>query len=64
MSNVATVSFKLAPERFTALRAMAESRGLTLSEFVRETVVEVLDLDEQVRLMLAEGPWSSQGPSA
>ena len=51
MSNVATVSFKLAPERFTVLRAMAESRGLTLSEFVRETVVEVLDLDEQARIM-------------
>ena len=48
MSNVATVSFKIAPDRYAILKAMAASQGLSVSQFVRETVERALDLDQQV----------------
>ena len=51
MSNTALVSFKLAPDRYAVLKAMAEGQGKSLSEMVRETVEYALDLDRQARLM-------------
>jgi len=48
MSNVATVSFKIAPDRYAILKAMAAGEGLSVSQFVRETVDRALDLDRQV----------------
>ena len=57
MSNVATVSFKIAPELCTVLRTLAECQGLSLSAFVRRTIQEALDLErkaERVTAPLAE----------
>jgi predicted DNA-binding protein len=51
MSNTAIVSFKLAPDRYAVLKAMAEGQGKSLSEMVRETVEYALDLDRQARLL-------------
>ena len=51
MSNTAIVSFKLAPDRYAVLKAMAEGQGKSMSEMVRETVEWALDLDRQARLM-------------
>lgn len=51
MSNTALVSFKLPPDRYAVLKAMAEGQGKSLSEMVRETVEYALDLDRQARLM-------------
>ena len=48
MSNVATVSFKIAPDRYAILKALAASEGVSISEFVRRTVEEALDLEGQV----------------
>jgi predicted DNA-binding protein len=48
MSNTAIVSFKVAPEQYTVLKAMAASKGKSLSELVRETVEEALDLEAQM----------------
>ena len=60
MSNVATVSFKIAPDRYAILKAMAASQDLSISQFVRETVERALDLDQQVErlatLFAPEGP--------
>ena len=53
MSNTALVSFKIAPEHYAVLKAMAESQQKSLSQFVRETVELALDLDEQARLLAA-----------
>ena len=47
MSNVATVSFTLPPDHYTVLKAMANSEKKTVSEFVRDTLTEVLDLPAQ-----------------
>ena len=41
MSNVATVSFKLSPDHYTVLKALADSKGQTVSAFVRDTVTDV-----------------------
>ena len=51
MSNTAIVSFKLPPDRYAVLKAMAEGQGRSMSEMVREAVEEALDLDRQARLM-------------
>jgi len=51
MSNTAIVSFKLPPERYAVLKAMAEGQGKSLSEMVRETVEWSLDLEGQARRM-------------
>ena len=51
MSNTALVSFKLAPDRYAVLKAMAEAQDKSLSEMVRETVEWALDLERQARLM-------------
>jgi len=51
MPNTALVSFKLEPDRYAVLKAMAEGQGKSLSEMVRETVEYALDLDRQARLM-------------
>ena len=51
MSNTALVSFKLAPDRYAVLKALAEGQGKSMSEMVRETVEYALDLDRQARLM-------------
>ena len=53
MANTATVSFKLAPERYALVQAMAQGKGKSLSEFVRETVEGALDLDRQLDLLAA-----------
>ena len=49
MSNVATVSFKLAADQYAILRAMASGQGKSISEFLRETVVRALELEWQAR---------------
>ena len=51
MANTALVSFKLSPDRYAVLKAMAEGQGKSLSEMVRETVEYALDLDRQARLL-------------
>ena len=51
MSNTALVSFKLPPDRYAVLKAMAEGQGKSMSEMVRETVEWALDLDRQARLL-------------
>ena len=62
MSNVATVSFKIAPDRYAILKAMAQGEGLSVSQFVRETVERALELERQVeRLSALFGPGSSEG---
>ena len=45
MSNVATVSFKLPPDYYTVLKAIAAGKSTTVSELVRDTVIMSLDLD-------------------
>ena len=51
MANTALVSFKLSPDHYAVLKAMAEGQGKSLSEMVRETVEYALDLDRQARLL-------------
>ena len=51
MSNVATVSFKIAPDHYAVLKAMAVGEGLSVSQFVRETVERALELERQVELL-------------
>ena len=53
MSNTATVSFKMAPDRYAIRRAMADAADVTVSQFVRETVEQTLDLDRQVERLAA-----------
>ena len=53
MANVATVSFKLSPEHFAVLRALARAENKSVSAFVRELVAEVLDLDAQAERLMA-----------
>ena len=47
MSNVATVSFKISPDHYTVLKALAAGHDLTVSEFVRDTVTSALNLDHK-----------------
>ena len=49
--NTAIVCFKLPPDRYAVLKAMAEAQGKSLSELVRETVESALDLERQARLL-------------
>ena len=61
MSNVATVSFKIAPDRYAILKAMAQGEGLSVSQLVRETVERALELERQVvRLSALFGPGSPE----
>lgn len=53
MANVATVSFKLSPERYAVLKAMAMAEAASVSAFVRELVVEVLELDSEMERLAA-----------
>ena len=53
MGKTATVSFKLAPERYALVQAMAKGQGVSLSEFVRETVEGALELDRQLDRLAA-----------
>ena len=53
MSNVATVSFKIGPEHFAVLKAMAQAQEMSVSQFVRETVERSLELDVQARRLAA-----------
>ena len=65
MSNVMTVSLKMAPEHYTVVKAMALSQGLTVSAFLRETIQEALDLDRQMERLAsvfsAEAPGYAEG---
>ncbi len=49
MNNSALVSFRLKPDRYAVLKALAEGQNKSLSELVRETVEEALDLEERAR---------------
>jgi len=49
MANTATVSFKLPPDRYAVLKALAEGQGKSLSELVRETVEWALDLERLLK---------------
>jgi predicted DNA-binding protein len=52
MANVATVSFKLSPEGYAVLKAMAAGEGRSVSEFVRATVTEALELEREVERLV------------
>ena len=45
MSNTATISFKIKPDYYTLLRAMAAGEGVSLSEYVRDAVIESKQLE-------------------
>ena len=47
MSNTALIRFKIGPEHYAVLKAMASSQHKSISQFVRETVVLALNLDDQ-----------------
>ncbi len=49
MNNSALVSFRLKPDRYAVLKALAAGENKSLSELVRETVEEALDLEERAR---------------
>ena len=49
MSNVASVTFKVQPDYFVALKAMAASQGKSLSELAREAVESALELEVQAK---------------
>ena len=53
MGKTATVSFKMAPERYALVQAMAQGQGLSLSEFVRQTVEGALELERQLERLAA-----------
>ena len=53
MGKTATISFKMAPERYALVQAMAQGQGVSLSEFVRETVEGALELERQLDLLAA-----------
>ena len=48
MSNVSTVSLKMAPEHYVVVKAMAQGQGVSVSEFLRETLQDALDLERQM----------------
>ena len=48
MSNCMTVSFKLAPEYYVLVKAMAQAAGATVSEYLRDTVLEALNLEHEM----------------
>jgi hypothetical protein len=45
MSNSVTVSFKLPPDHYAVLVALTRLDGSTVSEFVRDTITEHLNLN-------------------
>lgn len=49
MNHSALVSFRVTPERYALLKALADAQGKSLSELVRDTVEEALDLEERAR---------------
>lgn len=52
MPNVATVSFKVSPEHYAVLKALAVNNG-GISQLCRDTIVEALDLDGKAEQMAA-----------
>ena len=48
MSNITTVSLKMAPEHYAVVKAMAQGQGVSVSEFLRETLQDALDLERQM----------------
>lgn len=48
MANCMTVSFKLAPEYYALVKAMAQGTGTTVSEFLRDSVLEALNLEGEM----------------
>ena len=48
MSNVTTVSLKMAPEHYVVVKATAQGQGVSVSEFLRETLQDALDLERQM----------------
>ena len=53
MANTATVSFKLPPEYYTVVKAMAAAESRSVSTFLRELVEEVLELDREMERLAA-----------
>ena len=53
MSNTATVTFRISSEQFTVLKALAAAARMPLSQFVRETVEEALELERQMERLTA-----------
>jgi len=51
MPNTATVSFKLPPDRYAVLEALADGRSKPLSELVCEIVEWALKLERHARLL-------------
>jgi hypothetical protein len=51
MPKNVTVSAKLTPEQFTVLQALAASDNRSLSAFIRDTLVDALDLDAEFQRM-------------
>ena len=48
MSNIVTVSLKLAPEHYAVVKAMAQGERVSVSEFLRDTILQALDLERQM----------------
>jgi hypothetical protein len=51
MPKTVTVSAKLTPEQFTILQVLAASDNLPLSTFIRDTLVDAIDLDAEFERM-------------
>ncbi len=49
MNKSALVSFRLKPDHYAVLKALAGGQGTSLSEPVRETVEEALDLKSRAQ---------------
>ena len=47
-SNVNVVSFKISPEHYAVLKAMAQNDGGSISALCRNTIIEALDLETKV----------------
>ena len=63
MPKTITVSAKLTPEQFTVLQALAASDNLPLSTFIRNTLVDALDLDAEYQRMARALGVPPTGPS-
>ena len=53
MSYGATISFKIAPDYYAVVKAMAAGQGKSVSEFVRETVEGALELEREAERLAA-----------
>ena len=53
MTYAATISFKIAPDYYAVVKAMAAGQRKSVSEFVRETVEQALELEQEAERLAA-----------